>query len=320
MSAPTRTPLRRTAAALVLLSASTVRRLLREGLVLRSMIWPGLVVCGTLVATVIVMAWLRPGRDVAVPLDVDPSLVAALEAADLRVHPSEDPRAAVAAGRDPVGTDGQQVWTYGQHFMGLEIESVVREWSGAAWRRVLPDPPSANEGGVQGRAISRVVGLLFVLYGLVFGLGGVARDRDDGTLEAELALPVPRWTAGMARWFASTLVLSGFFALTVAMLAALLSVDQVWALIRNGVAACGAAVAIGLAVVGTAGIKQGFSGPFALGMSLATGLAALGGAWDLTFVPVASLFSSSSGWVPLAVSGGLGLLSSWLFAVRSGRA
>jgi ABC-type transport system involved in multi-copper enzyme maturation permease subunit len=163
-----------------------------------------------------------------------------------------------------------------------------------------------------------VLALLFVLYGLVFGLGGVARDRDDGTLEIELSLPIPRWVGGMARWIASTLILATFFTVSVALLAAILPTPGVGAVIRNGVAACGGGVAIGLVTVGTAGIKQGFSGPFALAMSSATGLAAAGPLLKLTWLPVGSLFAGGDGWAACAVALGLGFVASALYGWRTG--
>lgn len=306
----------RTARALVLLTASTTRRLLREGLVLRSMVWPGLVTCGTLAATLVGTSIVRPTRVVAVPLDAEPALVRTLEAADFMPRPLADVEGSVSRCRPSLGTNGRDLYVCGFPPTALEVEALLRERAGATWRPVPWRPPDPRRENLHGDLAVRVLGLLFVLYGLVFGLGGVARDRDDGSLEAELALPVPRWVGGFARWAASSAVLAGFFAVSAIGFGALIPVEALGEVLRHGIAAAAVGVALGLSVVGTAGLKNGFSGPFAVAMSWATGLAAVGAGLDLWWMPIGSLFTSGDGWMALAVAGLAGIGAAALYGAR----
>jgi hypothetical protein len=312
------TVLLRSLRALGLLTGSTFVRMLRESLVLRSMVWPGIVTCTTLAATLVVAAAVRPGRDVAVEPGTDPALVVELEEAGFDVEHLSSPGEAVRSGRYSMGTDGRAIWVYGTPPAALELESMVRTRLDADWRPKPRPPPEPRDVDVRGDIACRILALLFVLYGLVFGLGGVARDRDDGTLEAELSLPIPRFVGGLARWLASTAILALFFTVSVHLFAAIIPVPYRWEVIRHGIAAASVGVAIGLVVVGTSGVKQGFSGPFAAGMTFATGMASVGGALGLTWLPLASLFGSGSGWPPLGMALLLGLLSSWSYGWRMG--
>jgi hypothetical protein len=310
VSSPASQVLLRSLRALGLLTASTFVRMLRESLVLRSMVWPGLVTCTTLAATLVVAAVVQPGRDVAVEIGTDAEIVSELQRSGFAVYVRPEVGEAVRR--------GHTIWEYGTPPAALELEAIVRTHLGASWR---PEPlplPEPRDVDVRGDVACRILALLFVLYGLVFGLGGVARDRDDGTLEAELALPIPRFVGGLARWTASTIILTLFFTVSVHLFAAIIPVPDRWEVIRHGIAAASVGVAIGLVVVGTSGVKQGFSGPFAAGMTFATGLASMGGALGLTWMPLASLFGRGSGWMPLALALLLGLLSSWSYGYRMG--
>lgn len=308
----------RTVRGIVWLTLAMLQRLLREGLILRSMIWPGLVCAGTLLATLVALLVLRPGRDVAVTPDIDPAIVAEFEDEGLRVRTVEDPAPRVRAGRLAVATDGRTVWALGTSLAAVHVEEILRRRVGAPWRPIPQDPPSAEEAPRGGDGICKAMALLFVLYGLVFGLGGVARDRDAGILEVELALPLPRWASGFARWLASTLVLAGFFGVTVLVFGAIVPVLNPLAVLSHGIAAFGTAVAVGIAVVGTAGLRQGFSGPFAIGMTLTTALASTGLALGLDWVPIASLFAETNGGTALACSIGIGGLSAVAYGRRTG--
>lgn len=310
----------RTLRALGLLTLSTVRRLLREGMVLRSMVWPSLVVMATLTLTIGALAAYRPARRVAIPPG-QPEIAAWLEAEGFEAHEVADPEQSVIDQDHRVGTDGQTLWARGLSTTALDVEEVLRSNLGSPWvPRPPEDLPDLRAGRKQGRMISRILSLLFVMYGTVFGLGGVARDRDDGSLEAELSLPVPRWVGGFARWLASTLVLAVFFALCVVMLAAVIGVAAAPAMLRHGIAASGAGVAVGLITVGTAGIKQGFSGPIAAALTAIVAFAGLGWWLDLSWMPIGSVFVGGSGWPPLALSLLFGAVASGVYAVRTGRA
>lgn len=302
------------------LAAGMVVRLLREGLVLRSMIFPGLVTASTLAATLGVLAWNAPGRNVLVTPETPEHLVALLREHDLRVKIDPAAEARVRDGSASIATDGVHLWVYGASPGALEVEALLRAERGAPWSPAIPEKPRPRDpqDALDPDLVCRVVGLLFALYGLVFGLGGVARDRDAGILEAELALPIPRFVGGFSRWLASSSILAGFFALTVGLLGAMLPLRAPWSVLTHGWAASLGAVAIGVAVVGTSGLRQGFSGPFAMGMTLVTALGGVGATLGLHFLPVGSLLSTEPGWTSLAVSVAFGAGASLFYGRRVG--
>ncbi|MCB9674142.1 MAG: ABC transporter permease subunit [Alphaproteobacteria bacterium] len=306
--------------ALTWITADLARRLLREPQVVRSLLWPIALVPLTLMFTVFGFVWLEGDWPVAVQDGVDPAVVAALEEGGFQVARVPDARAAVADGGFRSGTDGETVYAGAIRGRVLQVERVLREHRGASWKVAEPPPPKADES--QGGRVMGVIGVLFVLFGVVFGAGMVARDRDDGTLEAQLALGVRRWVHGTARWIAGTAVLAGHYLLAMAVLHAILGIEDPLRVGRNGLAACAGAVAIGLFVVGRAGLKSGFSGPLASGLSIATGLAAAGAALPAVgrLLPVASLLTASTGWLPLGGALGLGAVAIALFTFRSARA
>ena len=106
--------------------------------------------------------------------------------------------------------------------------------------------------------------------------------------------------------------------MTVVVFGALVPVREPVEVMLHGVAACATAVAVGLGVVGTSGLKNGFSGPFALGMTVTTALASAGVGLGLDFLPVASLFSEAPGWKSLLVAIGIGFTSVAVYGRRSG--
>ena len=311
----------RTLRALFELSVVLIRRLLREGMVRRSLVWPTGLTAGTLIATLLVFASLKGSETVAVTPAVDASVVAAIERVGFKTTPATDPESMVRSGTF-AALDGQVLWTNDRGPRALQLEAAVREELEAPWR---PDPvvplPTTADAAPSGVAICRLVAALFSLYGVVFGLGMVARDRDDGTLAAELALPIPRWVPGAARWLSSTVLLSAFYGLCVATFAAIMGLPDAAAMARHGTAACGAATALGLMVVGRAGLRQSFAGPFAAGMGAATGLIALGNASPQLgqWLPLASVFTDGDGWAPLLGTVVSGVLAAATFALRAAR-
>ena len=310
--------------ALVALGATLMRRLLREGMVLRSMIWPALLAGGTLIVTLIVASVLQVSSEVAIPAELDPAVVSEIEANGFVATTVDDPHAAVRAGDVWAGTDGRTVWLSGPSEDATRLEATVRAHAGSAWTPVARPPalPEAQEVEQQGQQTMQVLALLFALYGVVFGVGMVARDRDDGTLEAELSLPIRRWVPGAARWLSGTTVLVVFFAYSVALFDALIGVADSAAMVRHGYAASGAAISIGIAVIGTAGSRQGFSGPLALGLSVVFGLIGLGVAQpDLgQWIPLASVLAGGTGWAPALIATATGFVGAAIFARRSARA
>lgn len=305
--------------ALTWLTSSLVRRLLREPQIVRSLLWPIALGPITLVLTVLVWVWIEGDWPVAVDPSTPIEVVQTLRSEGIVISPVEDAREAVASGRYNLGTDGHTVFAAADRGRTLELERVLRKRVDAPWMAAEPVPPRYDPE--QGAKVTGVLGFLFVLFGVVFGAGMVARDRDDGTLEVELALGVRRWVHGTARWLAGTGVLALHFVLAVAVLDALMGIQQPLRLVANGTAACGTAVAIGLLVIGRGGLKSGFSGPLAAGISLATGLAAVGivqppGAAG---IPIASLLSPGAGPGALAASLLVATVAITVFTLRSAR-
>ncbi len=312
---------RRTLWAVALLTGILIRRFLREGFVLRSLVWPAVLTAGTLLVTLLVFAVAKESQVVGIPADLDPMLVERLKAEGWTPKVTDDLEHSTRGQESWAATDGDMLWRSWRPD-SLRLESILRERKHAPWR---PEPdvkmPSTLETAPQGALFSKLVAVLFTLYGVVFGLGMVARDRDDGSLEAELALPLPHWVAGATRWLASTLVLSLFFGFSVLLFDAIIGVAEPGALIRHGIAATGGATAVGLVAVGRAGVKQGFSGPLAVGLTGVMGLMGLGFTQPAigSYLPLASLFAGGNGWIPVALTALLGAVASLVFSIRSAR-
>ena len=234
---------RRVAIAVVLLTATLIRRFLREGFVLRSLVWPAGLAAGTLLMTLMVFAVVKESQFIAVPADLDPDLIERFQQEGWSPKISSDLEATMVARESWAATDGTVMWRNWRP-ESLRLESILRQRKGAPWRPEMQvKMPTAAEAAPQGAVFTKLVAILFTLYGVVFGLGMVARDRDDGSLEAELALPLPHWVAGATRWLAATLVLSLFFGFSVVLFDAIIGVYESGALIRNGIAATGGATA-----------------------------------------------------------------------------
>ncbi len=288
-------------------------RMLREGIIVRSLAWPPALVASTLLGTATVVAVTRQPEEVIVtPALAD--LVPELSALGFRVRIETEPSR--FAGSVLAATDGETLWANGNT---EAVERIIRIRRDAGW---YPDPPPRpplpSRTGVEG-LLPRLSAILYTLYGAVFGLAATARDRNDGTLAAELALPVHRSALGLARWLAPTVALSAAITSNYAFYAAIIGAEVTPAMLRNGIAAAAASVALGLGVVGTSGLDNRLSGPLAIAILSLTALFALGGlapglaAW----IPVASLLTNSPGWAPVAGAMVAGLLAVALFARRT---
>lgn len=306
--------------ALVWITASLIRRYLREPHVVRSLIWPIAIGPVTIVLTVLVFVWLEGDWPIAIDDGTPPDIVALIEREGFVGIEVPDARQAVASGRYNLGTDGHTVYAAADRGLTLELERILRTEAGAPWRAGKPREPEYSPE--QGARVTGIVGCLFVLFGVVLGAGTVARDRDDGTLEAELALGVGRWVHGTGRLLAGSLVLVVHFALAIAVFNALMGIEQPLALLRVGIGACVMSVTIGLTVIGRGGLKSGFSGPLAAGIAAATAMAAVGVTRNplAAMLPIASLIAGGDGWLPLLSSGIAGMLAVVLFTIRSARA
>lgn len=313
------------ARALGLLVASLVQRMLREPMVLRSLLFPIGISAGTLVAVLLGVTVVRAPPVVAFPPGhADPALVEALRWLDLGVVEAEDPAkmaetgwARVGVARGDCAADGRcafTVFTRGPSPDAVRVEQLLRDRGGARWQMVADTRlPGAVAAQAFGARVARMLGGVFALYGVVVGAGLVARDRDEGTLGVEFASPIPRWMPGLARFFAATTVLGVFGGASLAVFHALVGVPGFAAASRHLVAASGASVAIGLLGMAAAGARGGFAAP--LGFALTAAFAAFVSGNLVPslapFTPIASLYSDGSGYPPLIVALGAGLLAAW---------
>jgi len=298
-----------------------LQRLVREGLVLRSLTFPTVLIVGTLMLTIGFVAWLRWQPTVALSPDLA-DLAPTLLSAGMKPVITSDPQAMVDAEEAWGGAEDDHIWLHGGGPKALALESAVRTHAGTAWRPDANIPhPSLDVAVAMGQRIVVLLGVLFGLYGVVFGAGMVARDRDNGTFEIELALPVPRWVHGAARVLTGTLALFAFLGLGVLMVEAVIGLADVGATLRHALAGACGSTCIGLIAIGRGGLKTGFTGPLATGMSLATALVAIGiaGGRLAAWVPLASFASGASGWEALLGATVLALFTTALFTWRSAK-
>ena len=286
------------------LLVSSLQRLLREPRVVRSLAWPVFLSPVVMGGTLIVVALLNePLRVVGVPqAGVDDGVAQALTDAGWTLVPTVDPEEAVRSGEIDLAIDGDRLWSQTNPRQTLELESVLRRQRGAAWRLdpivALPSPADLRRSS---DALLLTITLLFVLYGLAFGLGALAKDRDEQVLDIELTLPIRAWMPAAARWGAATLSLGAAVVLTVGLLQVFLPSNQPLDAAGRAIGGVAAAAAIGIAIVGGAGLKQGFSGPFAFGSFLVAGafLAGPSAPAITRYVPIASILTDGPGWVSL---------------------
>lgn len=241
--------------------AMTVR-LLREGLLVRAVLWPSLLTGAVLLGTAGVATALTRAEVVLVS---DAETEAALRAAQVPVR--QVPDAATTWERSAWGS---AAWREGDGWvvggMGSQAdlaERALRDHAGASWRIVkMSDEGRARATQTDSSALVAILSVLFTLYAGVLGAGLPARELADGTLESDLALPVPRWVHGLARLGASALTLALALAGSILLFHAIIGVDEVSAWVVHGSAACAAASAVGLGAAGLSGPRGGFAAPF----------------------------------------------------------
>lgn len=312
--------------ALLWLIQAQLLRIAREGLVVRALAWPGLLTALTLAASSAVVLAFYADKAIAIEPG-HPEIVQELQEKGLQVQEVGDPQALLETGEVP-----RAAWTVDHHWhlgtlragrLTLTSEATLRQHIDANWLLRTPKP-----GGrpVELRATVRVLmgmlGVLFALYGVVFGAASLSRDRADGSLEAELALPVPRALHSLARTLSATLALGVGVALTVGLLDAMLGVQQPGAWIAAVSLAGVTTTALGQAWM-SAVRGESLTGPLSRGMTLALGGIALGFRWPELgrHLPLASLGSMVKNQSPSPLAWALTLavlaLSCWVFARRT---
>jgi hypothetical protein len=308
--------------ALVVLTLDLVRRLLREPVVVRSLVFPTALCAATITATIGTVATMWPSGTLALTEAVaQPALVEEIEARGFDILLTANPQAAVEDGDALAGSDGVTIWSYKAGADATRMEGIVRQHLGAGWYPVTNDRHLQQmQGSRAARNLVRVIGALFAFYGIVFGAGSVARDRDEGTLDAELATAVPLWVHGAARWIAGSTVLTVFYAFAVFLFDGLIGTGGISPLLLHGAAACNASVAIGLVVIGRASLESGFIVPLSMGLMAVVSLMSFGMAVSgpEQLVPVASIFSQgASGLGALLFSFVFGAVATAVFTVRA---
>lgn len=300
------------------LALSLIRRTLREGIVLRSLLVPGAIATlGTLITLVSVSWWTAP-LVVGVESGVSSEVVERLRESEVEILEIDDAASAVQARLASVAIGVDQLVVDLRTNQPLGPEGAARRALRTSWRpmsgrrsqreRIPPAEPAQN--------IVRLLGLLFCLYGVVFGAGGIARDRAEGLLDTELASGLSHAWVGLARWSAAVVVISVPLALSVAVLNVILWVEGTPELIAHCTAGIATSVALGMSVVGGASIDRSFGTVLAYGLGALATLIALGQNDALSaYIPVGSIMGTGAG-TPIGpvlllglVAVGLGILA-----------
>jgi len=289
--------------ALTFLSLAVLLRLVREGLVVRAMAWPGLLASLALVGTAGGYAVWGTTPNIYVSA---PEVVAPLEKDGFRVFLVDDPEELLRTG-DATRTVWREGDTYvlGRAWGGRathRAEAVLREMTAdPRWRLEIP-PLEARPGALRDHAalLAGVIALLFTLYGVVMGAGALYRDRSSGALESDMALPVPVWMHASARLLALGTVLGPALAISLLVVDVLMQIDHLvlWVVVGTGAAL--AAGSIGLTLMARGSVEKGFSGPLSRALTITMALMALGW-WQPgigRYLPLLSLGSFMSGTVP----------------------
>lgn len=313
--------------AIIGLCRAIVLRLLREGLVVRALAWPGLVTALTLFLSAAITIAVM-GSPLLYVGDAD--LVAPFEAKGFRVKVDPSPSAALKDGK----TD-YAVWREDDHtvlgitFVGTissRMESVLRDFTGARWRLEVPATPTMRKDSKELQQITSllggVVGLLFALYGVVIGAGSLYRDRSSGVLESDLALAVPRWVHAAGRLLAIVIVLGPALAISLSVTDSVIAIHKLGHWMFDDFVAIVVAGSLGIAFMARAKAGGGFSGPLSQALTLTMALVSLG-SWHAEigrFFPLVSLGSAlanhHSSWTTLPIAVLIAVAVAWDFHRR----
>lgn len=305
--------------ALLALTFISLRRLAREGSVVRALVWPGMLCLGTML---IVAAIAQPGAPAPTAV-VDGPLASALDSRGLPIVRSMDPRADLESGlvERALATDDAGLvmvlnpsgWA---RFSGrraaedLQVEAIARAHTGAAWRLELPptgvqDSAQAAATARHGSLLLRILGMVFALYAVVLTVASATRDRDTAVLEALGTTPAPPWAPSAARGLAVGAGCGLALTVTALGLGGLLPVEGLEAQLPALWGAILGAVALGtLALGGTGrvplgpwtGAPAGMTAPLRTSLLAASALGGLG-LWlpALDWLPLVSLGGGSAG-------------------------
>jgi hypothetical protein len=286
--------------AVPVLTVALLARLVREGLLVRALVWPGLLSAVSLVGTALVVGVLRGAPTVAV---ADPTLAPRLERAGFEVRLVDDPLAEFESGgvgKALVPSErGLRLVTRTLDPELRELESIARDAIGARWRLTVPPPAPPADLRASTRMVAALVAILFTLYGVVLGAAVLYRDRQEGVIEAELALPLPAWVHAFARLLATCLGLVAAYVTTLALLDGLIGIHQLGPWLLQGTAATIAGASLGIGAMAL-GRGDSFSTPLsrALVLSMALFIAGDSGAAFGAWAPIASMGTLLTGGAP----------------------
>lgn len=310
--------------ALVLLTAASLRRMAREGSVVRALAWPGLLCVGTLSA---VAAVARPGPPAETVVE-HRAQAEVLEAAGLVARVVPDAEVALKQGAERAWTqEGLVLAPRGWARLSgrraqedLAVEAAVREAQSSSWRLAPAPSPSARPAAAaeQAQLLARLLAMVCALYAVVLTVASAVRDRESGVLEAIHTAPLPALAPPLARALAVVLGCGSALVLSVAALGGLLELPGLGARLPGLLAGVVGGAALGTgALGGTAGAPVGpWSGapagmtpPLRTGLVAASAAGALGALWSpAAALPLATLGaadpSAGQGWAALVLSVG----------------
>ena len=310
------------------LTITALKRLIRRGMLMRALAWPGLLTALSLLGSAAASGALQAGPEIAAS---DPVLVAALSERGLSVVDDPDPQTAVSSGR----ARRAAWWSGDQAVLALDVrrtliggggdnlraEGALRDLVEAPWRISVVSPPTRTadlERSV--RWMAGLVSVLFTLYGVVIGLASLAGDRTTGVLEAELTLPVPTWMHPAARLLACSIALSVSMGATLLLLDALIGVADLHTWWLHGTAAAVAAAGVGIGALPAGVSGSGCSTALSRALVVCTALLGAGAAFPmLSVLPMASLGALAAGSEPGLVAVVLGPVVAALGGWRAAR-
>jgi hypothetical protein len=306
--------------ALLLLTGASLRRMAREGSVVRALAWPGLLCVGTLAA---VAAVAQPGPPAETVVE-QPVQAEALAAAGLPARVVPDAEAALDAGAERAWTsEGLILAPRGWARLSgrraqedLAVEAVVREVEGRSWRLAPPPPVVPAAATEQAQLLGRLLAMVCALYAVVLTVASAVRDRESGVLEAIHTAPLPAMAPPLARSLAVVLGCGGALVLSLAALGGLLALPGLGARLPGLLAGVVGGAALGtLALGGTgrapvgpwSGAPAGMTPPLRTGLVCASAAGALGALWSpAAALPLATLGAaapgSGQGWTALGLA------------------
>lgn len=264
--------------ALMAMTGAFAVRFLREGFVVRALLWPGLLCSLAIVVTAAI--YVQVGTSPVIYV-TEGTWTPVFEEHNFVVREHASPETLLANGQAVRGVwkDGTQ--TVFGHSMGgrqtLIAESLLRDYTRAPWRIEVP-PLEERPAEVRRQAglMAGIIGLLYTLYGVVMGAGSLFRDRSSGFLESELAMARPTWLPAASRMLALGCILAPALAATLLSIDALMPIDNLTLWLIHGVAAAAMGGTLGLYLVARSSLDKGFSAPLSRALMVATALLGLG--------------------------------------------